>query len=461
MLFYRVMKFGAVALLGLTTATGAQAESLTSALAYAYENNPEIASSFVSVRSARQDVVQAGGAHLPTIGAQLSLNQTFTNSPEGVGPGGIPTGGRSSNTSDSIGLNYSQNLWDNFASDAGMLAAQAAYEAQAYSAANTEQTVLLSAATSYFNVLRDRRLVQIAEENLGFVGAQLQSARDRLELGEGTELDVAQAQAAVAQATAAFQAARASLLSSEASYQLNVGRAPGSLSSGFTTASMPGSIDSALAAARTGHPALLASQAQVRAAAHQADQVDASFGPQLSLSAGAGVSGFTGNDGVTQQAQIGLNLSVPIFTPTRDPSVERANLARISSELQSLSTYNTLEEAIRSGWAGVQTATAQIEATTAAVAASRLALDAVIDQNELGQATTLDVLDARADLLAAEEQLVQAQAQRALASYSLLSATGRMTATSLGLPVQPRTVEGDVIVPVAAPETRDAWSGLR
>src|SRR5690606_4347042 len=361
MLFYRVMKFGAVALLGLTTATGAQAESLTSALAYAYENNPEIASSFVSVRSARQDVVQAGGAHLPTIGAQLSLNQTFTNSPEGVNPiTGQTVGGRSSSTSDSIGLNYSQNLWDNFASDAGMLAAQAAYEAQAYSAANTEQTVLLSAATSYFNVLRDRRLVQIAEENLGFVGAQLQSARDRLELGEGTELDVAQAQAAVAQATAAFQAARASLLSSEASYQLNVGRAPGSLSSGFTTASMPSSIDSALAAARTGHPALLASQAQVRAAAHQADQVDASFGPQLSLSAGAGVSGFTGNDGVTQQAQIGLNLSVPIFTPSRDPSVERANLARISSELQSLSTYNTLEEAIRSGWAGVQTATAQI-----------------------------------------------------------------------------------------------------
>ena len=461
MLFFRVMKFGAVALLGLT-ASGAQAESLTSALAYAYENNPEIASSFIAVRSARQDVVEAGGAHLPTIGAQLSINQSFTNAPEGVNPlTGQTVGGTSTSTSDSIGLNYQQNLWDNFASDAGMLAAQAAYEAQAFSAANTEQTVLLNAATSYFNVLRDRRLVQIAEENLGFVQAQLQSARDRLELGEGTELDVAQAQAAVAQATAAFQAARASLLSSEASYQLNVGRAPGPLSSGFVTANMPSSIDSALAAARTGHPALLASQAQVRASAHQADQVDASFGPQLSLSANAGVSGFTGDDGVTQQAQIGLNLSVPIYTPSRDPSVERANLARISSELQSLSTYNSLEEAIRSGWAGVQTATAQIEATTAAVAASRLALEAVIEQNELGQATTLDVLDARADLLSAEEQLVQAQAQRALASYSLLSATGRMTAVLMGLPVQPRTVEGDVIVPVVAPAPTDAWGGLR
>ena len=130
--------------------------------------------------------------------------------------------------------------------------------------------------------------------------------------------------------------------------------------------------------------------------------------------------------------------------------------------MQSLSTFDTLEEAIRGGWAGVQTAGAQIEASTAAVAASRLALEAVIDQNEVGQATTLDVLDARANLLSAEEQLIAAQAQRSLASYSLLSATGQLTATALGLPVQPRTVEGDIIVPAnTAAQPKDAWGDLR
>src|SRR5690606_10734378 len=119
MLFFRVMKFGAVALLGLT-ATGGQAQSLTSALAYASENNPDIASAFIAVRSGQQDAIEEGRANLATIGAQLSINQTCTNAPETTGPGGVHMGGTSSTTSDSIGLNYQQNLWDNFASDAAM-----------------------------------------------------------------------------------------------------------------------------------------------------------------------------------------------------------------------------------------------------------------------------------------------------------------------------------------------------
>lgn len=460
MVFSRFLCVSAFALVGFS-ATAAQAESLTSAMAHAYENNPEIASSFVDVRSARQDVVEAGGAHLPTIGAQLSLEQTFTNSPEGVGPDGRPIGGANWSSSDRAGLSYSQTLYDNFASDAALLAAQAGYEAQVYSAANTEQTVLLNVATAYFNVLRDRRLVQIAQENLGFVQAQLQSAQDRLELGEGTNLDVAQAQAAVAQASAAYQSARSSLLSSEASYQLHVGHAPANLTTGFTVAPLPGSMEAALAEARTSHPALMAAQAQVRARAHAAEQVRRNFGPELSVSASAGVGGFTSDAGVTQSASIGLNLTIPIFTPSRDPSVERANLARISSELTSVATLDNLEEAIRSAWAGVQTAGAQIESATAAVAASRLALQAVIDQNELGEATTLDVLDARATLLSVEEQLVSAQMQRSLASYSLLSATGRLTARALGLPVLPRTAEGDVVVPAVKKAPSDPWHNLR
>lgn len=459
----RTLRLGAVALLGFSALVSvARAETLTSALAYAYENNPEIASSFVAVRSARQSVIEAGGAHLPTIGAQLGLTQSVENAPEGINPlTGDSTGGTNSRTSDQIGLSYQQNLFDNFASDAALLAAQATYEAQAHAATNTEQNILLNAANAYFSVLRDRRLVATAEENLGFVRAQLQSAEDRLELGEGTQLDVAQARAAVAQATASYQAARSAVATSEANYQFAVGRMPGSLDTGFVTASMPGSIDSALANAQVAHPALLASAAQVRAAAFSAQQVEASFGPQVSLNGNAGVTGFTGTGGVTQSASVTLNLTVPIFTPSRDPSVERANLQRISSELSALTTFDQLEEAIRSGWAGVQTATAQIEATTAAVAATRLALEAIIDQNEVGQATTLDVLDARSDLLTVEEQLIQAQAQRAIASYSLLAATGRLTAYRLGLPVQQRTAEGEVLVEVVAPVQQDAWGNLR
>ena len=117
---------------------------------------------------------------------------------------------------------------------------------------------------------------------------------------------------------------------------------------------------------------------------------------------------------------------------------------------------------MRQGWAGIQAATAQIEAATAAVAASRLALQATVDQNELGQATTLDVLDARASVASVEETLISAQSQRTIAAYSLIAAMGTLSAQQLGLPVQQRNVEGAVIVPAAAPAAPvDAWGNLR
>ena len=451
MFIYRVLRVGAVALLGFT-ATGAQAESLTSALTYAYENNPEIASSFLSVRAARQGIRSAEGALLPTIGAEGSLGATST----------WARGGQSWTTSDSIGIGYNQTLFDNNATGSAILAAEASYDAAVYGAQNAEQNVLLSVVQAYVNVVTNRRIVEIRQESIGFVEAQVRSARDRLELGEGTQLDVSQAEASLAQATASYQAAVNNLRISEANYARWVGHAPGSLSGGYNYGGLlPSSLETALSQATTAHPALLASAAQLRAAQHGYDETVASFGPNLTFSGQAGVGGFTGGT-VASQVSVSLRLSVPIYTPSRDPAVEQANIGQIQSQLEGLATRDQIVEAVRQGWSGISAATAQIEAATAAVAASRLALDAVVDQNELGQATTLDVLDARSSVATVEETLISAQAQRSIAAYSLIAAIGRLSAEDLGLPVQPRTAEGDVIVPVTAPTApQDAWGNLR
>lgn len=448
MKFNYVLSVSVIALMGLVSS--AQAQSLTSAMAYAYENNPEIASSFLSVRAARQGIIAAEGAMLPTIGAEASIGHTWSNIATRHGP------------SDSVGLSYSQTLFDNNASSAAISGAEAQYDAAVYGAKNTEQNVLLSVIQAYVNVVANRRIVEIRQESVGFVDAQVGSARDRLELGEGTQLEVSQAEASLAQSTAAYQAAINNLRTSEANYQRWVGQAPGSLSGGYNFSSLlPGSLDAALARANSGHPALLASAAQLRAAQYGYEETLASFGPSLSLTGQVGAGGWTGGT-VATDASISLRLSVPIFVPSRDPSVEQANIGQIQTQLDGFATRDQIVEAVRQGWAGVQAATAQIEAATAAVAASRLALQATIDQNELGQATTLDVLDARASVASVEETLISAQSQRTIAAYSLIAAMGTLTAQDLGLPVQPRTAEGDVVVPAAAPTApADAWGNLR
>lgn len=447
---FRVFRIGALALgIGLFPVT-ASAESLTQAMAHAYSNNPTLASSFLTVRAAQQKIRTVEGGRLPTIGAEASLGYTWTDAPGRTGP------------SDSIGLGYSQTLFNSGASDAAILGAQASYEAAVQGARNVEQNVLLSVAQAYVNVLTNSRIVQIREENIGFVRAQLQSARDRLELGEGTQLDVAQAQAGLAQAEAAYQGAVNNLRQAEANYVRWVGHAPRNLSASYSFGNLlPSSLDAAISAAMANHPALLASAAQIRAAQHSYDETVAGFGPTLSVSGQAGMGGFTTNT-VASQASVSLKLSVPIFVPSRDPAIEAANIGQIQSQVDGLATRDQIVEAVRQGWSGIQATTAQIESATAAVAASRLALQAVIDQNEVGQATTLDVLNARASLLSAEESLASAQAQRTIASYSLIAATGALSAANLGLPVQLRGADGQVVQAVKVPTApADAWGNLR
>lgn len=452
MTILKVLRAGVISVLGLA-ATTVQAESLTSVLTYAYENNPQIASSFYSVRAAGQAIRSAEAGRLPTIGAEANLGANWNNVTN------------SWSSSDSLGLGYNQTLFNNGRSDAAIQAAQARYDAAVFGARNTEQNVLLSVVQAYVNVSTHRRIVEIRRESIGFVEAQVQSARDRLELGEATQLDVSQAEASLAQATASYQGALNNLRVSEANFQRWVGRAPEALTGGYNFGGLlPSSLESALAQANTSHPALLASGAQLRAAQFSYDETMAGFGPNLSFSGNVGASGFTGDGGIGTQASVGLRLSVPIFTPTRDPSLEQANIAQIQSQLDGFSTRDQVIESVRQGWSGLQAATAQIESATAAVAASRLALQAIVDQNELGLSTTLDVLNQRSSLASSEEGLINAQAQRTIAAYSLIAATGALNVQMLGLPVQPRTAEGELVVPAAttvAPATKDAWGNLR
>ncbi|HTO29164.1 MAG TPA: TolC family protein, partial [Devosia sp.] len=104
--------------------------------------------------------------------------------------------------------------------------------------------------------------------------------------------------------------------------------------------------------------------------------------------------------------------------------------------VDAMSAYDQIREAVISAWAGIQSADAQISAANAAVAAGRTVLDGVIQERDLGTRTTLDVLNAQAELTTAREGLINASTNKVIATFSLLSAMGRLTATDLGLAVE-------------------------
>lgn len=434
----------------LAGTAGASAQSITQALTAAYQYAPDLQSALLNAKSSAETIAQAEAGKRPTIGAQFSGSATSTLA-----------GGTWSPVTGTLttGVSVNQMIYDNFRTDAQIEAARAGAEVAEYQIRNTEQNVLLQVVQAYMQVLTNRQLVSLRAENNSFFEAQLQSARDRLDVGEGTRIDVAQAEARFAQGQAAFRAAQSSLQISEATFARFVGAQPGQLSPNHNFSQLiPRSLDQALAEAEVGHPAILMSKAGIRAAQAGSEAAKAAFGPTADMSASVG-SSWSQTNAVSQGGITGtvrFNVTVPIYAGgALGAGVRKANIAQIKSEVDAMSAYDQVRQSVISAWAGIQSADAQIQAANAAVAASTTVVEGVIQERDLGTSTTLDVLNSRAELTSAREGLINASSNKVIATFSLLAAIGRLTATDLGLPVEVKT---------AVPYTeavQDVWQELR
>jgi outer membrane protein len=445
----RLLRAGALALALALLPGVARAETLREALEFAYANNPTIMSALLSVKMSAEDIALRKAGKLPTIAAT------------GMVSGAFSTVGSQFTTSRShrLSLSYNQTLFDNFQTESQIEQARAFTELSKYALRNAEQNVLLAVATAYMNVVRDSQLVALRQENVSFFEAQVDSSETRLRLGEGTEIEVSQARTRHAAAVAAYRAAVASLTTSQAAYERWVGRKPRNLSSGYNFNGMlPPSLEAALASSETKNPAILTARAAIRAAQAGSDAARAAFGPTINLIGSlCGIGcGQADPDAGGVSGSISLQFSIPIYAGgSLGASVRKANLAQIQSEVDALSARDQVRESVIAAWASLQNAAAQIQSAQSAVASGQLVVEGTIRERDVGQKTTLDVLNAQAELTSAREALISASASRVIASFALLAAAGRLSAPDLNLKVAVHSADGYIAT------VEDVWQELR
>jgi outer membrane protein len=110
---------------------------------------------------------------------------------------------------------------------------------------------------------------------------------------------------------------------------------------------------------------------------------------------------------------------------------------------------------VTQAWAQVTAAKGELEKAKIAVSEAAATLNGMRKEARVGERTTFDVLNAQQVLVNTRTTLVQAQRDRVVASYNLLSAVGRLSPQVLSLPV---TIYDPS---VHYHQVRDAWSGLR
>ncbi|WP_292274694.1 TolC family protein, partial [Mesorhizobium sp.] len=269
-----------------------------------------------------------------------------------------------------------------------------------------------------------------------------------------------------ATAVAQLASARATALASAATYHQIIGDEPGKLKAAAPVGKLlPGSLDSAFAIAAAEHPAILATEHLVDAAAFSVKSAEGALLPQLSASAGIssqyrntspGVFASAGSEGTTNSANIGATLTVPIYSGGRTSALVRQSKESLSqARIEVDVSRDQVRQAVASAWTQYTAARESVDANRQVIAAAQLALNGVIEERNVGQRTTLDVLNAQNAVITAKINQASSERDVVVASYAILSAIGRLSAGQLGLAVTKYNPEEHYNA------VKDKWIGLR
>ena len=435
--------------MGTLVASPSAAEPIKTALAAAYNHNATLNAQRAATRAVDEQVAQAKSGYRPTVTGDADWGFVRTTS---------NTIGNSSTNPYGYGITINQNIFDGFRTANNIAGAKANVMASREQLRRVEQQVLQSAASAYVDVLEALEIVSIRRQNIKFLEEQLRSSQARLDVGEGTRTDVAQSQARLSTAQAALAAAQARLASNRATYFQVIGRSPSNLSwPKGPTFLYPRSMDAALMVGLNEHPAILLTRHAVDAAEFNVKALEGQALPTISLRGNARRAydtGFTGNRNSSASAT--LNLSVPIYQGGRTSSQVREGRELLAqTRIQVDEARDEVRSAAIDAWSTLEAARINEQALQETVRASRLALEGVIEERNVGQRTQLEVLDSQSTVLGAEESLVEARKIRVTSGYALVAAMGRLDSRRLQLAVRHYQPTEHYFA------VKDLWFGLR
>jgi outer membrane protein len=411
----------------LLAPSAALADTLENALTAAYENNPNMEEARLAVRSARQDRVQARAGYLPslTVGGSYGIQELEVESTSIFGPSTSETELNPSTTS----VELSQSLFTGWRRLGASRLARASVDNARETLRATEQDVLLATVDAYLNVRRDEEIVRLNEAHVIGLLRQLAGTNRRLEVGEVSRTDVAQAETRLAGARASLARAQAELERTRARYEEIVGLPPEALEPVETLPAAPASLDDALELALASHPDLGRARANEGAARARVTIERAALLPQVSVVGRYDRSEESSFENDRREGPSALaRFSMPIFEGGLAWS--RAHQSRLNvrrAEALTEAQRRQISANVIGAWNDVIAARDVLEAASEQVRASQVALAGAERERGLGMRSTLDVLDAEEEARNARVNQARAEANAVLAVFVLAAATGQLS----------------------------------
>jgi outer membrane protein len=305
-----------------------------------------------------------------------------------------------------------------------------------------QQALILRTASRYFDVALAQETVRVLQQQRDAVEHASTEAQDRFKLGSSPITDTHEAQARLA-------GIRAQVLAAESDLQIKQGLLADS--TGLPVASLstrlprvPGSaqpqrpLDAWLADTAAGNPQIRMQQLAAELAKTDAQKYSVRSSAAIDLVAQAGRERLSGNgdfgnaSNTATNRMIGIQLNVPLFTGGFR-SAREAEALRLADKAQA-ETERTRQDVLqqtRAAWLGLQVGAERAQALDEALKAGTSRRDATQVGRQVGDRTTLDLLNAQNDTAQARLAVIQARVALMLDRLRLAALAGQLDATAL------------------------------
>jgi len=404
----------------------AQTQTLKDVAQKAVLGNPEVLQRWHAYKAADDERDVAFGNYLPRLDLTAGRGRESRDTPSASGD----------YTLNSRTLTLTQMLYDGFATRNEVKRLDHVRRVRMFELHDASEVIALEATRAYFDTLRYRKLVALAEENYVRHRSVFDQVQRKTQAGVGRRVDLEQVSGRLALAESNLLTDTSNLHDVSARFQRIVGGGPARefeepqpLSKG-----LPADMSAAQRLAQQRNPTLRAAIENVRAADAAAATRKAAYQPRFDLrlrqDRGDNLSGIAGRSTVdTAEVVLSWNLLNGLSDLAR--SRQYAEQKIVAKEIRD-KTCRDIRQTLAIAYNDTRKLTEQINYLDQHQLSIEKARDAYRKQFDIGQRTLLDLLDTENELFQAKRAYVNAEIDLAVAYGRTHAGIGNLL-ESLGL----------------------------
>ena len=336
------------------------------------------------------------------------------------------------------GVVVSQSIFEGGSSLSKIKVAKNEILSQRSNLKNVEQEVFLEAIKLYADLATEKSNLKVKEKNVEVLKRQLELTKEQFEIGEVTLTDVSISEARFTLAESELMESLNIINSIKAKYLSIFGVSPTNPEIIIPLEEKQFDKEDLIAEGKNNNPKIRSVEFTLASLKNEISSLKRKRLPSLKLEAEAKINqGYFRTDSEREVLSAFAKVDIPIYQSGMASSKIRETKEKLfaQQELLKLETEN-LTASIVSSKSSYDYSFSRIIAYKKQIESNKIYLDGLKQEFQLGERTTLDVLDGEQELLESELDLIKAYKDYFISYYEVMFFIGKLNAKDLSLNVE-------------------------